>query len=75
MNPPLPTITVTVMPLTRLGHKIRSEVIITAAAITRDEKLFIASIFQRFTVACDAGKVTRSLPLPIVGVRDQSAVL
>jgi hypothetical protein len=46
-NPPLPTVTVTVMPLTRLGHKIRSEVRITAAAKTRDKKLFIASIFQR----------------------------
>jgi hypothetical protein len=44
-NPPLPTVTVTVAPLATPEHKIRSEVIITAAAITRDEELFIASIF------------------------------
>jgi hypothetical protein len=46
-NPPLPTVTVTVAPLATPGHKIRSQVIVTAAAITRDEKLFIASISQR----------------------------
>jgi hypothetical protein len=46
-NPPLPTVTVNVVPRTTRGHKVRSEVIITAAAITRDEKLFIGSIFQR----------------------------
>ena len=46
-NPPLPTVTVTVAPLATPEHKIRSEVIITAAAITRDEELFIASIFKR----------------------------
>jgi hypothetical protein len=45
-NPPLPTITVNVVPLATPGHKVRSEVIITAAAITRDEEVFIASIFS-----------------------------
>jgi hypothetical protein len=45
-NPPLPTVTVTVVPLAIPEHRIRSEVIVIAAAITRDEKLFIASIFQ-----------------------------
>jgi hypothetical protein len=43
----LPTVTVTVVPLATPEHKIRSEVIVTAAAITRDEELFIASIFRR----------------------------
>ena len=46
-NPPLPTVTVTVVPLATPEHKISSEVIVIAAAITRDEELFIASIFQR----------------------------
>jgi hypothetical protein len=45
-NPPLPTVTVTVVALATPEHKIRSEVIV-AAAITRAEELFIASIFQR----------------------------
>jgi len=43
----LPTVTVTVAPPATPEHKIRSEVIITAAAITREEELFIGSIFQR----------------------------
>ena len=43
----MPTVTVTVAPLATAGHKIRSQAIVTAAAITRDEKLFIASISQR----------------------------
>jgi hypothetical protein len=46
-NPPLPTVTVTVDPLATPEHKIRSEVIVTAAAITRDKELFIPPIFQR----------------------------
>jgi len=45
-NPPLPTVTVTVVPLATPGHKVRSEVIVNAAAITRDEELFIAVRFQ-----------------------------
>jgi len=35
------------VPLATPEHKIRNEVIVTAAAITRDEEFFIASIFQR----------------------------
>jgi hypothetical protein len=46
-NPPLPTVTVNVVPLATPEHKIRSEVIVIAAAITRDEELFIGSVFQR----------------------------
>jgi hypothetical protein len=41
-----PTITVTVAPLATRGHRVRSEVKITAAAIMRDEELFIAPIFE-----------------------------
>jgi hypothetical protein len=47
MKPPLPTVTVTVAPLATRGHRVRSEVKITAAAIMRDEELFIAPIFER----------------------------
>ena len=70
-NPPLPTVTVTAVPLATPGHKIRSAVIVIAAAMMWDEELFIASIsqrerFQRSAFACDAGKVTRLLPLSIV---------
>jgi hypothetical protein len=43
----LPTVTVTVVPLAMPGHKIRSEVIIIAAAKMEDEEFFIAPIFQR----------------------------
>jgi len=42
-----PTITVTVAPLATRGHKVRTKVIITAAAMTRDEEVFIGPIFQR----------------------------
>ena len=45
-NPPLPTVTVTVVPVATPGHKLSSEVIITAAAIMPDEEVFIAPIFQ-----------------------------
>jgi hypothetical protein len=45
-NPPLPTVTVTVVPLATPGHKVRSEVIVNAAAIMRDEEFFIAPRFQ-----------------------------
>jgi hypothetical protein len=43
----LPTVTVTVVPLATPGHKIRSEVIVTAAAIRRAKELFIGRTFQR----------------------------
>jgi hypothetical protein len=43
----LPTVTVTVVPLATLGHKVRSKVIIIAAAIMRDEELFIGRPSQR----------------------------
>jgi hypothetical protein len=46
-NPPLPTVTVTVVPLATPGHKIRSAVIVIAAAITDDKEFFIAFIPQR----------------------------
>ena len=42
-----PTVTVTVVPLATPEHKIRSEVIVTAAAITRAKELFIGRTFQR----------------------------
>jgi hypothetical protein len=46
-KPPLPTVTLTMAPLAKSGHKDRSEVVVTAAAITRDEELIIAPISQR----------------------------
>jgi hypothetical protein len=70
---------VTVAPLAAPGHKIRSEVILSAAAMTRDDELFIAPISQsensnELAAVCDAGKVTSLLPLPLVGARDQNAL-
>jgi len=45
-NPPLPTVTVTVVPLATRGKKVRSEVIVNAAAKMCDEELFMAPIFR-----------------------------